>query len=592
VPPANGSGPQVRLVAFANSDDVLLRWTCDAVPDELEGFAIERRLKRGNEAQQTTWLDNYAPPGPKSYQTGDRFPSDQRPFRAFAWTDYDASRGDRVSYRIAPFLHGATAPKLTLATAWTTPIVVGRATEGAAYQPFFNRGFIISQFISRYLAETYPDLDRLKAIRQLKKDIDDQLDRRIRLFLSGQIRSELVSLLQAAVADKGTSVYAALFELEDEELVQQLVELGPRAHLVLANGSISVPKDKDGKPKWTTAQARTHDENKAARTRLLDAEVDVDPDNRFVAPGALAHNKFAVIEEAGAPRRVWTGSTNWTTSGLCTQLNNALLVEDDDVAQAYRAQWDLLRAAGSAHPRTLATGNATPTDIAAGASGVSASVHFTRERKYVDLTVLGDLVREATQGVLFLMFIPGAAGVLKDVLELAASQPKLLVRGVVSQLPKGRADEKTGTSTSVKVTVIGSGAPDGDGSVTYDVVQPEGRAQATAHWAAEITRQQFLANVGHAIIHSKVLVVDPFGEHPIVVTGSHNFSRSASSTNDENFIVVRDDRALAEAYAVNIDSAWRHYAYRVATPHTDLQGPAYLRALLGDQRREEAFWGL
>ena len=144
--------------------------------------------------------------------------------------------------------------------------------------------------------------------------------------------------------------------------MQQLVELGPRAHLVLANGSISIPKGKDGRPKWTTAQARTHDENKAARKRLRDADVDVDADNRFVAPGALAHNKFAVIEESGTPRRVWTGSTNWTTSGLCTQLNNALLVEDEDVASAYRAQWDLLRAAGSAHPASLATSNATLPD--------------------------------------------------------------------------------------------------------------------------------------------------------------------------------------------------------------------------------------
>jgi phosphatidylserine/phosphatidylglycerophosphate/cardiolipin synthase-like enzyme len=99
------------------------------------------------------------------------------------------------------------------------------------------------------------------------------------------------------------------------------------------------------------------------------------------------------------------------------------------------------------------------------------------------------------------------------------------------------------TSARVKVTVIGSWTPEGDGSVTYDVVQPEGRAQATARWAAEITRQQFLHNVGHAIIHSKVLLVDPFGDHPIVVTGSHNFSKSASSANDENFIVIRDDPA-------------------------------------------------
>jgi hypothetical protein len=591
MPPVSSSGPQLTLVVYANSDDVLLRWTSDAVPEDLEGFAVERRLKRGA-ATETRWLDNYAPPGPKAYQTGDQYPSDLRPFRTFAWTDHYALRGDRVSYRVCPFLYGATAPELALATSWTTPFVVGRASDDAAYQPFFNRGFIISQFVSRYLAETYPALDRLQAIKQFKKDITAKLDSRIRLFLSGEIRAELVQLLEGASTADNVEVYAALFELGDEELIKGLVKLGPRAHVILANGSITIPKDKrTGKALWTSAEARKHDENKEARKRLLHANVDVK--NRFVAPGALAHNKFLVIEEDGKPTRVWTGSTNWTVTGLCTQLNNALLSNDADVANAYRAQWDLLRAAGSAHPKTLARTNMTPADIARDPkTGISASVHFTREQSYGDLKVLGDIVREAKQGVLFLMFIPGASGVLADILALAQAKPNLLIRGVVSELPKGRADEKSGDSTTVKVTVIGSGSPAGDGSITYDVVQPEGRTQATARWAAEITRQQFLHNVGHAIIHSKVLVVDPFGDHPIVVTGSHNFSKSASSANDENFIVVRDDPALAEAYAVNVDSAWRHYAYRVATPHADLNGAAYLRALLKDQRREEPFWQL
>ena len=96
------------------------------------------------------------------------------------------------------------------------------------------------------------------------------------------------------------------------------------------------------------------------------------------------------------------------------------------------------------------------------------------------------------------------------------------------------------------------------------MVQPDGRPQAFAWWAAEATRKDFLARVGYAIVHSKVLVVDPLSGNPTVVTGSHNFSKSASGKNDENFLVIRGDRALAEAYAVNVFSAWRHYRARVA----------------------------
>ena len=560
---------------------MLLRWTVDAVPDTLEGFAIQRRLKRGAAASATAWLDNYAPPGPKPYQNGDANPSNLRPFRTFAWTDHYASRGDRVSYRIAPFLSGATAPDLTSATPWTRSFVVGASMRNAAHQAFFNRGYVISQFISRYLDETYKNLDRLKAIDQLKKDITQKLDDRIRLFLAGQVRSQLVQLLDDAVRDKHAEVYAALFELNDAELLAPLVQLGPRAHLVLANGSVEKPKG------VSAADARKQDENKAARKALLDAGVDVERKNRFVAPGALAHNKFMVVEESGKPVRVWTGSTNWTTTGLCTQLNNALLVEDGHVAQAYRDQWDLLRRAGSSQPASLAASNTGPDS----AYKKPVSVHFTRQQGYADLNALGKLVQEAKTGILFLMFIPGASGVLADVRALAQSKSQLLVRGVVSTLPTPTDEQKPGPTT-VKVTVVDSASEWGETTSTYDVVQPDTRKHATARWAAEITRQQFLSNVGHAIIHSKVLVIDPFTAHPIVVTGSHNFSKSASAANDENFIVVRGDRALAEAYAVNVDTAWRHYAYRVAPPHADRFGTAYLQALLDDQRHEERFWGL
>ena len=57
-------------------------------------------------------------------------------------------------------------------------------------------------------------------------------------------------------------------------------------------------------------------------------------------------------------------------------------------------------------------------------------------------------------------------------------------------------------------------------------------------------------------------------------------------------MVVHGDRALAEAYAVNIQSAWRHYASRAGNPLHALTGIDYLRALQHDQSREHAFWGL
>ena len=295
-------------------------------------------------------------------------------------------------------------------------------------------------------------------------------------------------------------------------------------------------------------------------------------------------------DAGGTPRRVWSGSTNWTTTGLCTQLNNGLLVDDDAVAAAYMAQWQALRDAGSSHPPALSTANSTPATSGGGAPGIRTSVQFTRARNRVDLAALSEIVNGAQEGILFLMFIPGLAGPLKDIQQLRETKPELLIRGVVSELPHGRADEKTGDTTTVHVQVLGTA--DGTTAKTVDVVQPEGKAHPAAWWAAETTHQQFKEGIGWAIIHSKVLVVDPFSDDPTVVTGSHNFSISASEDNDENYVVIRGDRALAEAYAVNVESAWRHYASRIATPHAELKGIDYLNALLDDTRAGERFWGL
>lgn len=52
-----------------------------------------------------------------------------------------------------------------------------------------------------------------------------------------------------------------------------------------------------------------------------------------------------------------------------------------------------------------------------------------------------------------------------------------------------------------------------------------------------------------AMVHSKVVVVDPFGSHPTVLTGSHNLGPKASDTNDEIWVGnYRSGRADAASW--------------------------------------------
>ena len=65
----------------------------------------------------------------------------------------------------------------------------------------------------------------------------------------------------------------------------------------------------------------------------------------------------------------------------------------------------------------------------------------------------------------------------------------------------------------------------------------------------------------YAAAHNKVMVIDPHGARPAVVTGSYNFTWSAAHRNAENLLILRDNPVLAEAYLAN----WEHHRER-ATP--------------------------
>ena len=77
-----------------------------------------------------------------------------------------------------------------------------------------------------------------------------------------------------------------------------------------------------------------------------------------------------------------------------------------------------------------------------------------------------------------------------------------------------------------------------------------------AEWEAELYK------LGHAVIHDKILVIDPFTDDSVVITGSHNLGYKASYSNDENMLIIRDDRSVASAYAAHVLDVYEHYRWR------------------------------
>lgn len=534
---------------LVNCDDALLFWNLTATIPGCLGFAIDRERKLPDGSVKADVLHNrmgFKADKPKS---GEHRPSTEWPFQRLWWTDHDVNLGDTVRYRVTPIVEdgGELRPLTAEHSSWTPWQTLAGGTKDG-YAAFFNRGLVISQFMARYLEKLRVAkglATRKDALKAFKDSLSDH-ELPIRKFLAGALRDEMLALL-AVAKDNGKQVYGALYELADDELIEALCALGGRANIVLANGSITKQK------KETSDEARQRDENAAARKALNAAGVMVH--DRFISPGALGHNKFLVVcTKAGKPESAWTGSTNWTSTGLCTQTNNGLLVTHGGFATEYFAQWKRLRDAGSEFPKDLVTSNSSAKPVKTNKS--TADIWFTRTKGKVDLAALDAAIKGAQDGVLFLMFQPGGSGALKTIRDRAKANPALYVRGVVSTLPSDAADDEN----SVKVDLQADTSKQG---MTLDVVQPRG-VNALANWAATVARKEFLTMqggvIGFAIVHSKVIVIDPF-TNPVVITGSHNFSGNASTANDENFAIVRGNAELAASYAAHIMGVYDHYRW-------------------------------
>lgn len=542
----------ISIQVHAGSDDAFIAWTTDFIPD-CRGFALKRRIKRGSAsvasphtvgaANADGFVDEIVSSwvgfadGP-DVPSGTREPTTTWPIQKYLWSDFAVRAGDAVAYQIVPMTGqwNALGEASGLASPWSEVQTIGASTAGdiACY---FNRGIVASQWLARLLpADPDPKKDTTAKGRKLTTIIAKPGDR-IRNFLSGDVRERLVSLLTAANKAKG-HIYAALFELDDPELIPLLTAFGKRAHVVLGNGSV---------------KKKGEDENADARKTIRKT---CDVRDRFSAPRALAHNKFLVIcDAAKKPKAVWTGSTNWTKTGLCTQANNALLVQQSSVAAAYIEQWNALAKAKDATPDTLRAADQEPRKPL---RGKPFTLWFTPMPQPADLEQAGELIAAAKHGILFLMFNPGPRGsLLNDIIELASPsspnyQPDLYIQGVVNQNP--------GTAKN-PVTLFNRGDRI---DANADVVLPAAIDAHLKYWMPELLKMPR----AHAMVHSKVVVVDPFGDHPVVMTGSHNMGPKASGVNDENFVIVENNGALAGKYATKIMEIYNQYRWRASQHDT------------------------
>ena len=293
----------LRLKVYNNGDHACLVWLPDdtkPIP-QCRGFTITK-LSSGNVSYLHGFVgfsdaDKLDPAAPWKF-----------PLQRFMWWDYGVKPGDKVQYSVVPVVgpdhnHLELAKDKASALSEAVTITGQMSPNVSAY---FNKGIVAAQWVSRALADVGKDAKI--------QDLIGTPGNSLRNALSGLLRPQILSLLQAT-KNEGGEIYAALYELNDPELIAALTALGKKCHLILANGAFNSKKP---------------DENAAVRAKL---KAKIDLHDRLVSSGHFAHNKYVVFcGPDGKPKTVLSGSTNWTMTGLCTQANNGIIVKDADVA--------------------------------------------------------------------------------------------------------------------------------------------------------------------------------------------------------------------------------------------------------------------
>ncbi len=552
-------------LAFSNNDIAVIAWTFDRRLDGCLGFAIHRIDLADHTDTVLPALARFAG------QTADKLTTEQAPIQKFWWKDLFAKRGGTYKYRIVP-MAGTPGQALTplegVAPLESNPVTL--TPERPPFHVYFNRGITATQALSHALNDK-------PSVSALAPHILDPADP-IRIRLMGQLQDGLTSLLARADAGGG-AIHAALYELNDPDGLEKQLHQNPASRTVILGNEQG--KDTDD------ADAENRADLKSAGVTVID---------RILGKGSIPHNKFMVLTENGKPSAVLSGSTNWTSTGLCTQTNNALVVESPVLAQRYLGYWNALKAdvdAAAGDKSALQSKTLRDFARANNADAIQAPVDLghgvTIEPMFSpntpgklgknpdtpgDMGRVFELMRSAKHAVLFLAFDPGNNSILDVAGQLLKDKPDLFVRGALTSPVRatnfsaalhsgGHSEvpaEEGADDTAPQVTVVGEAGkpkkPGAKGSIDFRAV-PAGAVQdAFGKWERE------LGKYGFAIIHSKIVVIDPFSDDCVVVTGSHNLGFRASHNNDENMLIIRGHRGLAEAYACHVLDLYDHYAWR------------------------------
>jgi len=228
--------------------------------------------------------------------------------------------------------------------------------------------------------------------------------------------------------------------------------------------------------------------------------------------GSGMHNKFVLVDYADEDSSyVLSGSTNFTDNNLSTDPNNLVIIQDKALAKSYRIEFNEMWGSNSpvSDPSASRFGefksNNTPEKFII--DGNPVELYFSPS----DGTnaAIAQALESADASIAFALFV-FTQNTLSDIIIEKSMNDFISVEGIMNDINTNGSDFEEMVNQGVNV-------------------------------------------IAHEIefsLHHKYAIVDhdDFTSDPIVVTGSHNWSATAGSVNDENTLVIHNAEIANQFY--------------------------------------------
>lgn len=446
---------------------------------------------------------------------GETFSTRNHPVQSFQWADYSVKPGHEYTYTVVALYGDPTDLEARI----EVEIPITTETEvGATHSAFFNRGSVATQEYARKFLNKRPDEAGPGAYE----------------WLSRGLLEALIAFLDRAGA--GWSIHGAVYEFQWPDALAAVKRAHNRGAAVRILFDDIEGYDKKGNPEGPWQANR--DAIAAAKIKQL---------CKGRTNGKLMHNKFFVLSQDGRPKAVWTGSTNLTENGIFGHSNVGQIVEDEAIAEAYLDYWRRLE---KDPPIDEDYRNANMEASPAPPDPWEAETTAVFSPRGTELDALEWYARIAA-GAKKALFMTFAFGMHESFKEVYRQDDEILRMALLEKegnnprtLEKDKQDIQELRNRPNVVVAIGNRIV----TNSFD------------RWLEELSKLS--PHVHVYWIHTKYMLLDPLSAKPTLVSGSANFSKASTDSNDENMLVIRGNKRIADIYLGEYLRLYNHYAFR------------------------------